>query len=59
MNTDNPTLDVIRNLHTTHGGFADKPLPPDDLQAILAASVRAATASNMRSSIQQRNPRAS
>jgi nitroreductase len=42
----NAALQVLDSLHTTHGNFSDRPLAPDDLGAILHASVRAANASN-------------
>jgi nitroreductase len=42
----NETLQTIHRLHTTHGNFDKRPLSADDLQAILAASVRTANASN-------------
>lgn len=43
----NTTLTTIHDLHTTHGGFDDRPLPSADLDAVLTASVRAASASNL------------
>lgn len=43
----NPTLDTIHALHSTHGNFTDQEIPEETLQAILAASVRSANASNM------------
>lgn len=49
MIVNNPTLATIHDLHTTHGNFADRPLPEADLQAVLDASVRAGSASNMQS----------
>lgn len=45
----NATLDTIHDLRSTHGNFTDKAVPEDVLQAILQASVRAASASNMQS----------
>jgi nitroreductase len=47
--TGNATLDTIHSLRTTHGNFADRPIPEEALQSILEASVRAANASNMQS----------
>jgi nitroreductase len=47
--TRNATLDTIHDLHSTHGNFTERPVPDDVLQAILQASVRAASASNMQS----------
>jgi len=47
--TRNATLDTIHELHSTHGNFTERPVPEDVLQAILQASVRAASASNMQS----------
>ena len=47
--TANDTLRTIHSLRTIHGNFLDKPLPEPDLQEILKASVRAASASNMQS----------
>lgn len=49
MIVNNPTLITIHDLHTTHGNFADRPLPDADLQTVLDASVRAGSASNMQS----------
>ena len=43
----NQTLEIINNLHTTHGNFQDKPIPDADIELIKKASVRAANASNM------------
>jgi nitroreductase len=45
----NTTLDTIHDLHSTHGNFTDRAVPEDVLRAILQASVRAASASNMQS----------
>jgi nitroreductase len=45
----NPTLETIHELHTTHGNFSDRQVSEETLQAILQASVRAANASNMQS----------
>ena len=42
----NETLQTIHRLHTTHGNFDMRPIPPDDLQAVLGATVRAPNASN-------------
>ncbi len=46
-NSDNQTLEVIHNLHTTHGNFQDKPIPDTEIELIKKASVRAANSSNM------------
>ncbi len=42
----NPVLAIIHSMHSTHGNFSDRPLLPDDLEAILAASIRAPNAGN-------------
>jgi len=42
----NETLRTIHSLRTTHGDFSDRDVGDDDLEAILAAAVRAANASN-------------
>ncbi len=47
MTHSNPTLATIHDLHTTHGDFADRPIPEAELQTVLEASVRASSASNM------------
>lgn len=41
----NSTLETIHSLATTHGAFTDKPVSPEDIEAIIQASLRAATAS--------------
>jgi nitroreductase len=41
----NETLKTIHSLATTHGTFTDKPVGPDDLEAVVQASLRAANAS--------------
>lgn len=41
----NPTLQTIHSLATTHGTFTKKPVSPEDLEAVVQASLRAATAS--------------
>jgi nitroreductase len=43
----NETLKTIHSLRTIHGDFTDKPVPEEQVQAILDATVRAANASNM------------
>jgi nitroreductase len=43
------TLETIQQMHTTHGNFSKREITDGDLQTILAASVRAATASNRQS----------
>ena len=45
----NDTIKTIHDLHTTHGSFMDREIPAEDLDTILKASVRAASASNMQS----------
>ncbi len=45
----NETLRTISSLRTIHGDFSDKPIPEADLEQILHASVRAASASAMQS----------
>lgn len=45
----NETLRTIANLHTTHGDFSDRQIPDADIEQILDASVRAASASGMQS----------
>jgi nitroreductase len=45
----NEALKTIHDLHSTHGNFKDMPLPKEDLEAILAASVRAANSGNAQS----------
>lgn len=47
LHSTNQTLEVINNLHTTHGNFQDKPIPDADLDLIKKASVQAANSSNM------------
>ncbi len=42
----NETLRVIRSLRTIHGDFSDRKVPDKDVEAILGASIRAASASN-------------
>jgi nitroreductase len=42
----NETLKTIHKLHTTHGDFLPNPVPREQLEAILDASVRAANAAN-------------
>lgn len=42
----NPTLATIHDLRSTHGDFSDRPVANADLEAVLAAAVRAANASN-------------
>lgn len=42
----NETLKTIAKLRTIHGNFLDRPIPEEALQAVLQASVRAASASN-------------
>lgn len=41
----NPTLLTIHSLATTHGAFTDRSVNPGDLEAVIQASLRAATAS--------------
>ena len=43
----NDTFKTIGSLRTTHGNFTDKPIPDNQLDLILDATVRAANASNM------------
>lgn len=43
----NETLDVIKNLHTTHGNFTREEIPEADLEQIRKASVQGANSSNM------------
>lgn len=43
----NETLKVIHSLRTIHGDFSDRQVPDKDVQTILGASIRAASASNM------------
>lgn len=45
----NPTLATIHRLRSIHGTFSDRRVRDDDVETILAASVRAANASNMQS----------
>jgi FMN reductase [NAD(P)H] len=45
----NETLATIAKLRTIHGDFSDKPVSDQDLETILAASVRAANASAFQS----------
>jgi nitroreductase len=45
----NPTLQTIHSLATTHGAFTEKPIRTEDLEAIVQASLRAATASSRQS----------
>lgn len=45
----NETLKTIYNLATTHGDFTDRPVGPEDLKAIVQASLRAANASSRQS----------
>lgn len=45
----NPTLNLIHSMYTTHGNFTDQEISDSDLQTILSATVRAATASNRQS----------
>ena len=45
----NETLETIHNLTTTHGDFTDRPVSPDVLEAIVQASLCAATASSRQS----------
>lgn len=47
LDSNNPTLEVINNLHTTHGNFSEKQIPESDLEKIKIASVQGANASNM------------
>ncbi len=47
--TTNETLRTIASLRTIHGDFSDKQIPDADIQQILGASVRAASASAMQS----------
>ena len=42
----NETLKTIHSLTTTHGDFTDRPVRPEDLEAIVQASLRAANASS-------------
>lgn len=42
----NETLKVIHSLRTIHGDFSDKQVPDKDVQTILGASIRSASASN-------------
>lgn len=41
----NPTLQTIHSLATTHGTFTDRPVNAEALEAVIQASLRAATAS--------------
>lgn len=41
----NETLKTIHSMATTHGTFTGKPVNPEDLEAVVNASLRAATAS--------------
>jgi nitroreductase len=41
----NPTLETIESLRSTHGDFTDREISEQDLESVLAASVRAANAS--------------
>ena len=43
------TLETIQQMRTTHGNFSDKEISDEDLQSILQATVRTATASNRQS----------
>jgi nitroreductase len=45
----NETLRTIASLRTIHGDFSDKPVPDADIEQILTASVRAASASALQS----------
>jgi len=45
----NQTLKVIHSLRTIHGDFSDKQVADADVQTILGASIRAASASNTQS----------
>jgi FMN reductase [NAD(P)H] len=45
----NETLKTIHSLVTTHGNFTDRPVSPKDLETVLQASLRAATASSRQS----------
>lgn len=45
----NNTLETIQQMRTTHGNFSELEISDDDLQAILNAAIRAATASNRQS----------
>ncbi len=45
----NDTLRTIHSLRTIHGDFSDKQVPDREVKAILGASIRAASASNMQS----------
>lgn len=47
LHTPNDTLNVIHNLHTTHGNFSHKEIPEADLEQIRLASVHGANSSNM------------
>ena len=42
----NDTLRTIHSLRTTHGDFSDREIRDADIEAVLAAAVRAANASN-------------
>ncbi len=41
----NETLKTIHSLHSTHGNFSEREVSAEDLQTVLAAAVKAATAS--------------
>ncbi len=45
----NDTLNTIHSLATTHGSFTDRPVAREDLEAVVQASLRAATASSRQS----------
>jgi nitroreductase len=45
MGHQNETLETIHSLRSTHGNFTEREVSAEDLQAILAAAVRAANAS--------------
>lgn len=45
----NETLKTIHSLHSTHGDFSDRQVSTEDVETILAASVRAANAGNLQS----------
>ena len=47
--TMNETLNTIHELRTIHGNFTEQEISAQDLKTILAASVRAANASNRQS----------